>query len=243
MSVAQNIKVDYLFNSGWIIETTGSFVLIDFVPGSDVNLISVVHYKLQSALANNKNVYIFVTHFHQDHYSPTINNWNQPKINYIYGWLNSEAREGAISLEQRDSIKIHNIEIFTHPSTDAGSAFLIKLPEATFYHAGDHALWSENQRKNYEEELMYISSKSKIDLAFLPVVRGKLTGCKTDHLMFSGSLSAHTLLKPEYTFPMHTSCGDFNAFADWEKYMKKSKVVGTLMTPKNYNETFEITLK
>lgn len=243
MAEGQTIKVDYLYNSGWIIETTSSFVLIDFVPNENELLTKEVATKVQTAVQNSKVVYILVTHLHSDHYSPIIHAWTQPRINQIYGWLNATAHEGSIALENRDSIKIHNIEIFAHPSTDAGSGFLVKLPELTFYHAGDHALWTNTLRKKYEDELKYISTKGKVDIAFFPVVRGKLTGCKTDDVMFSGAMAAHKILKPAVTLPMHLGCGNFSAFADWKSFATKHKLKGQFETPTQYNQHFEFTLQ
>jgi hypothetical protein len=39
------------------------------------------------------------------------------------------------------------------PSTDAGSAFVVQADGLTIYYAGDHALWAEGQRMDYEESL------------------------------------------------------------------------------------------
>jgi L-ascorbate metabolism protein UlaG (beta-lactamase superfamily) len=243
MAEAQTIKVDYLYNSGWIIETASTFVLIDFVPNGNENLTNEVAQKITTALQNSKPVYILVTHDHPDHYSPVINRWVQPRIGFVYGWLIATAHEGAISLENRDSIKLSNIEIFAHPSTGSGSAFLVKLPELTFYHAGDHALWTTKAGKRFKTEVRYISTKGKIDIAFLPVVREKPTGCKTDDMIFSGAMTAQNILKPAITFPMHLSCGNFSAFTDWKSFALRHQLNGQLEIPTQYNQHFEFVLK
>ena len=65
------MQVTYIYNSGFLVELDKHILLFDYYQGTI------------PPLNQNKPLYVFVSHFHHDHYNPAIYQINHPKITYI----------------------------------------------------------------------------------------------------------------------------------------------------------------
>ena len=244
-SVAQSsYKITYLFHSGWLVETKNETILIDYIPSEDLNLDSVLFKKFTKAIAEGKNSFILITHDHYDHFHKPLLNWNKKLkgITTILGWdYHISNNNSVIKLNGRDSTKVNNVKITSHPSTDAGSGFLISTKNLTFYHAGDHAAWDTDALTAYSKEVDFVRSLARnIDIAFFPIARGKLGGCKVTESITNGTILAIKNLQPRFVFPMHLQCNDLKPYRQFAENMKVKFPKVTFRFPTTNHQEFAL---
>jgi ankyrin repeat protein/L-ascorbate metabolism protein UlaG (beta-lactamase superfamily) len=200
---AGEAAVWYLGTSGWAIKTKSKLLIFDyhvFGPQADEPLLVNGHINPEEI--KEQDVYVFVTHEHNDHFHPSIFDWRKSinGIEYILGFTPEKASE-ATALLPRENKTIDGMEVSTIASTDAGVGFLVKVDGLTIFHAGDHACKQKDLKGPYTDEIDYLADKcSNVDLAFLPI-----TGCgfNDPEAVKSGIFYALEKLKPDVMFPMH----------------------------------------
>jgi ankyrin repeat protein/L-ascorbate metabolism protein UlaG (beta-lactamase superfamily) len=201
---AGEAAVWYLGQSGWAIKTKSKLLIFDYHtlvgPQADESWLANGHITPEEI--KDQDVYVFVTHEHEDHFNPVIFDWKKSigGIEYILGFASEKTPE-AVVLLPREKETIDGMEVSTIASTDAGVGFLVKVDGLTIFHAGDHACKQKDLKGSFTDEIDYLANKSKgVDLAFLPI-----TGCGFDdpEAVKSGIFYTLEKLKPEVTFPMH----------------------------------------
>ena len=196
-------SVWYLGTSGWAIKTKSKLLIFDYhVFGPQADESWLVNGHINPEEIKDQDVYVFVTHEHEDHFSPVIFDWKKSidGIKYILGFAPEKASE-AVVLLPREMKTIDDMEISTIASTDAGVGFLVKVDGLTIFHAGDHACKQKDLKGPYTDEIDYLADKSNgVDLVFLPI-----TGCgfRDPEAVKSGIFYTLEKLKPEVMFPMH----------------------------------------
>lgn len=195
--------VYYLGHSGWAVRTKFHFLIFDyFERDKNAKIKTLSNGCINPVELKNENVFVFVSHKHQDHFDKIINTWKNviPSITYISGWYSRGSN--FIGVPPHTSTTIDDISISTLKSTDEGSGFLVNVDGLTIFHAGDHANWEDNDPKvSYYDEIDYISGRSsRVDIAFIPVTTfsGMRPKCMTD-----GAIYALKKLNPKTAFPMH----------------------------------------
>ena len=141
-----SMKVTYIQHSGFAVEMEDKVLIFDYYRGE------------LPAFGRDRDVYVFVSHKHYDHYQRSIFTWTGkfPRITYI---LSSDVEEAVPSSAPKDNmyfmepgetlrIKAGESELLieTLRSTDEGVAFVVKTAGHTIYHAGDLNWW------HWEEE-------------------------------------------------------------------------------------------
>jgi len=162
------MKIFYLYNSGFLIETDVFDVLIDY-------------YRGDFTPSPGKKLYIFASHAHGDHYNKKI--WDHDGKNTVY-LLSSDIKHkdagNIIFLKKGGEYTDDNLSLRACGSTDAGISFLFEIYGKTFFHAGDFNFWHWKDESTPEEikeaedffnsELNYIYEKTRnIDYAFFPL--------------------------------------------------------------------------
>lgn len=191
------VKVEYIFHSGFSVETENYFLIFDYYKGE-------INFK-------DKKTLVFVSHGHQDHYNEEIFHWKNcsNKIDYIISSdirPNNEAKNIHI-LEPYEDLALKGVKISTYGSTDLGLSFLVNVDGISVFHSGDLNWWhwennslEENlhEEKIFKEELDKIGNQ-KIDLAFVPVDPrlGQAYNLAGKYFI--------DIFKPSYFFPMHFS--------------------------------------
>ena len=164
--------VTYIKHSGVLVETKSSYLLFDYWEGELPDL------------DFGKDLYIFSSHIHRDHYTKSIFKLENRCINVEY-ILSSDIRRGSGEWRKAENVtfiapcsrkKSGRLEIQTYRSTDAGVAFLVKIDGLTIYHAGDLHWWywpedlredNEGRRKNnYLKEIQKLEGESP-DISFV----------------------------------------------------------------------------
>jgi L-ascorbate metabolism protein UlaG (beta-lactamase superfamily) len=166
-----NIKIKYLYHSGFLVETAGNILLFDYYQGPAEQLVK----------DSPKNIFIFCSHSHPDHFNPVILEWqkDRPDINYIFSYDISvpEKLKNINYLSPYESLVIGDLKIKAYNSTDLGVSFLVQDEETVIFHAGDLNCWywyddtpegRATAEKDFINEIEKIKGK-KIDIAFFPV--------------------------------------------------------------------------
>jgi L-ascorbate metabolism protein UlaG (beta-lactamase superfamily) len=204
-------KIHYLYHDGFIIETQNHILIFDHFNhnssngGSDLSdgVIS------EEVFNTEKNIYVFVSHGHGDHYNPLIFNWKStnPKIEYI---LSSDIQAKDIDNEymvisEGESIQLDTIFIKAYGSTDIGVSFLVKVDGIRLFHAGDLNLWhwkdesdedNAQMAKAFKAEIHKIQGE-EIDIAFFPV------DPRLEEYYYLGGKYFIEKLNPKLFIPMH----------------------------------------
>ncbi|WP_207669340.1 MBL fold metallo-hydrolase [Fonticella tunisiensis] len=205
------VKINYLYNSGFTVETEKHFLIFDYfkdsVESGEKN-ISNGAIALRD-LNVGKDILVFSSHSHEDHFNPVILSWldEVDDINYI---LSSD-----IDIKEKDE-RIHMISAYEDMnvkdayvkacgSTDIGISFLVKVDGKTIFHAGDLNWWYwwddteeeiERAEKWFKEEIERIKGE-EIDIAFFPV------DPRLEHNYHLGGEYFAREIRPRVLIPMH----------------------------------------
>ncbi|MFQ9515108.1 MAG: MBL fold metallo-hydrolase [Eubacterium sp.] len=205
--------VTYMGHSGFLLETENTYFLFDYFEG------------VIPRMKENKDVVVFSSHRHHDHFNPRIFELIKiyPQIQYV---LSSDIpikrhlrkyKSQGIDLEQNIFVIKKNvtkvlelsngekIKIITFRSTDEGVAFLLEYNHKRYYHAGDLNCWDwEEESKSYRDHMVqeYIQEVEKmkgmdIDVAFVPL------DPRLQKTAFEGIEIFLKYAKPKAVFPMH----------------------------------------
>ncbi|MEG2507682.1 MAG: MBL fold metallo-hydrolase, partial [Longicatena sp.] len=126
------MQITYLYHSAFLIELEQHILLFDYVEG---NL---------PAFDLSKEIVVFVTHAHSDHFNRVIFDLRKhyPNVRYILSDDIKTVQESDILFVKANEIyEVGNMNIQTLYSTDCGVAFLVKVEDKTIYHAGDLNWW------------------------------------------------------------------------------------------------------
>ena len=173
------MKITYIHHSGVSVETEQAVLLFDYFKGQ------------LPAWDEKKPLFVFASHFHEDHYSPVIFELLEDRedVHYI---LSKDIRgrrippraEGKIrfvkpgevfaSAADREGI---TLRVQTYKSTDEGVAFWVTADGQEIYHAGDlnnwwwegeDKAWNHNMAANYAKEMDKMAGRMA-DAAFIPL--------------------------------------------------------------------------
>ena len=125
-------RLHYFYTSGWLVETEKHVLLFDFIPSADAAIsFATLQQELKKGTTSNKKLIVFISHDHEDHFNKSIF-WlgeNKSNVEFVLGW--KPAQKPSVSalsiLNPGDSLVRNNLSVFTHPATDDGSAFLVKI--------------------------------------------------------------------------------------------------------------------
>lgn len=238
------MKVTYLNHSGFLLEWTHSYWIFDYFKGTI------------PPLDPQKDIFVFCSHSHGDHFNPLIFKLlkDYPAVTYIFSAeirtsfekleIHSE-QQTIYFLEDRTDISLltssnESIQIHTLKSTDLGCAFFILFNGRTIYHAGDLHWWhwegepddwNDQITKDYKNEMHFLNGKS-IDLAFNLLDPRQ----KQDYALGMNYFLKNTHTK--HVFPMHF----WNDFSIISCYLKEHFVHGetTFYAIAQDGQTFEI---
>ena len=175
------MKITFIKHSSFCVELDNHILLFDYFLEGDL-----------PEFDNAKQILVFISHKHSDHFNVGILNLAKKytNIHFFLGaglrlnekylernGINIDRDEYITNLYKRQEMDYKNVHVRTIRSTDAGVAYIINCEEKTFYHAGDLNCWcwktepedfNARMKKEYLEELTSIQDV-KIDYAFVPL--------------------------------------------------------------------------
>ena len=167
------MKVTYLNHSGFLLELEDCYIIFDYYRGE----LPPLNWK--------KEVFVFCSHVHADHYNPKIFSLlNAQRMSYQAVLANdirdkkrlSEIKHCFVEADKSYPLD-HGIQLETLLSNDSGVAFILKTKEGSIYHAGDLNDWywegepkedNRRLREIYHREISRIKGRH-FDLAFVPL--------------------------------------------------------------------------
>lgn len=200
------MNITYLHHSGFLIELEQASPLFDYVGGP------------LPALNPDKDLVVFVSHRHSDHFSPNIFELaaRHSGIRFVLSddiWQNRVPESLGCRTEFIDSGRVKTlaegagIRVTAFHSTDEGVAFIVESEGVTIYHAGDlndwkwngeSKAWNNNMSANYRRELAKIREAGFYpDVAMLP-----LDG-RQEEWFYLGLHEFMETVGAKHVFPMH----------------------------------------
>lgn len=246
--------ITFVHHSCFVIETEERTLIFDYFQNGKVK-----GYAFAGELPeidSGKPLYVFASHFHQDHFDLEILKWAEkyPDIHYI---LSKDIRFSDRYLEKNGvspSIKekitfvthgkrysVDDMEIRTLRSTDAGVAFLIHMEEKYIYHAGDLNLWkwegagelvNGKEAREYKREINKLSDY-EIDAAFVPL------DSRQGKYALEGMLYFMEHVDAKAVFPMHM-WQDYSLIAKFKSKTANGIFARRLVEISGENEAYEL---
>jgi L-ascorbate metabolism protein UlaG (beta-lactamase superfamily) len=197
-----NAKINYLYISGFTVETENHFLVFDYYRDGAAD-------SLSEKLKGKKNIIVFCSHSHPDHFNPEIFKWKNSDTDIEYV-LSSDIRhkvklQGMHYLSPYQELEMGGVNIKAYGSTDQGVSFRVLVDGISLFHAGDLNWWDwydETQEYNTHMEIMFKKEIEKLrgehfNLAFFPV---------DPRLRDSYTLGVEYFMKeikPDFLIPMH----------------------------------------
>lgn len=134
------IKLTYIFHSGFALETDNVILVFDYCWDPAGVMDSLLH--------SRKPLYVFVSHYHEDHFSSSIFYWKQIKkdITYILSkdilqHHKAMKEQGNEWLAKGDYFEDNFISVAATGSNDSGVSWIVRTSGKTIFHAGDLNNW------------------------------------------------------------------------------------------------------
>jgi ankyrin repeat protein/L-ascorbate metabolism protein UlaG (beta-lactamase superfamily) len=209
----------YLGHSGWAVKTRSHLLIFDYwkneaapdEPGLANGAINPLELR-------DRDVTVFASHAHNDHYMPAVFNWRKsmPGITYVMGFKPDKV-EGYTLLANRESRELNGMEIIPIESNDGGQGYFVKVDGVTIFHPGDHANRQRDFSGPFKKEIDFLADRGlKADILFVPV-----SGCGFGDIVSvkKGVYYAMDRLSARSVFPMHAGGAEsrYREFADEAK--------------------------
>lgn len=206
-----DIKINYLYHSGFAVETTNYVMIFDYFKDSPIQKLKNIANGAvgEGDLKTDKKILVFSSHSHSDHFNPVILDWEnlRPDIKFIFSSdIKVEKKSKNIDLlSAYEEITIDDAYIKAYGSTDIGISFLVNVDGVSIFHAGDLNWWYwwddteeeiEKAENWFKEEVEKIKGE-KIDIAFFPVDQ------RLEHNYCIGAKYFIQEINPSVLIPMH----------------------------------------
>ncbi|MBM7870371.1 L-ascorbate metabolism protein UlaG (beta-lactamase superfamily) [Clostridium pascui] len=204
-------KIHYLYHDGFAVETQNFFLIFDYYyncpQNSDLTLKNGIID--MPSLKSKKNIYVFVSHAHHDHFNDMIFSWSaiNPNIKYIMSCdvPFRDYQKNYHFIFANKELVFQGIKIKTFDSTDIGVSFFIEVDGLTIFHAGDLNWWHWKHTCIENQETMELSFKKevwkiaehKINIAFFP------TDPRLEEFFHIGGEYFISRVHPDLFIPMH----------------------------------------
>ena len=130
----------YIFHSGFVLETEQCVLVFDYWmdPARVMD-----NYK-----NTKKHVYVFASHFHEDHFTKEIFKWKDSITNITYilskdilKRRRANREDATVWMAKGATWEDDNLKVIATGSNDSGVSWIIKTEGKTIFHAGDLCNW------------------------------------------------------------------------------------------------------
>ena len=203
---AKSLMITYYHHSGFSCALGDTLLVFDYWTGEHGELPEENRITRES-LEAYKQVYVFISHEHADHYDPVVYTWQSlGNVRYIVA---SDIRE-AISGDRMkcgDTLSLpYDVTVRAFDSTDLGVSFLVDIDGIRIFHAGDLNFWHWRDESSVREiaeaeddftKAIEPLKQEKIDVAFFPLD-------PRQGLMYDAGANTFIMsVKPRMMIPMH----------------------------------------
>lgn len=204
-------KIIHFGHSSVAVETENTFLIFDYYKDIFSFQEEAIQERLLSLndLKTDKDVFVFVSHGHGDHFNPEIFQWKKfnKRIQYILGYDIKEMvhEEEYYYMEPLGFLQLEGVHIKSFGSTDKGVSFLVSVDDFTIFHAGDLNWWHwknfspEEQKQeevDFKREVNHLRGEA-IDIAFIPA------DPRLDEFFHLAGLYFSQTLRPQLLVPIH----------------------------------------
>lgn len=134
------MKLTYIFHSGFVLETERCILVFDY--WMDPSRV-MDNYK-----NTKKHVYVFASHFHEDHFTKEIFKWKDSITNITYilskdilKRRRANREDATVWMAKGATWEDDNLKVIATGSNDSGVSWIIKTEGKTIFHAGDLCNW------------------------------------------------------------------------------------------------------
>lgn len=236
--------ITYLFHSGYAVETANYFIVFDYYQPFPAAKLTIADGVITGEfLKSKKNVMVFSSHAHADHFDPVILTWQQtnPDIRYI---LSSDIQAAGKTqnhyiVSAYEELTVNTVSIKTFGSTDQGISYLIQADGVSIFHAGDLNWWhwsgESKEERDYAEKIFKAEMEKitgeQVDVAFFPVDR------RLEEAYCMGAEYFAAKIKPKLLLPMHFG-NDYGASKAFVERAKVLNIPTAQITHKGQKITF-----
>lgn len=138
------MTLTYIFHSGFLIETSDSILIFDFW----MDPAHVVGNRLASC--QGKHIYVFSSHFHEDHFTKEIFCWRKAvptgQITYILSkdilkHRRANKEDADVWMAKGSTWVDERIKVTATGSNDSGVSWIVDVGGLRIFHAGDLCNW------------------------------------------------------------------------------------------------------
>ena len=201
------VKIIYHYHSGFSVQVGGTLLIFDYWEGEDRKLANVGRITPQFLRAFEQ-IYVFISHAHQDHLDPIVYMWKNEglPVTYIVSSDMPVGTTGKRIAPGQEKKLSDNVSVKAFDSTDIGVSFLVTAYGIRIFHAGDLNLWHWRQESTLREieaaeEAFYKACdpirQERIDVCMFPVDprQGMMYDAGANHFILT--------MKPRVFIPMH----------------------------------------
>lgn len=258
------MRVTYIGHSGFLVETEEVYLLFDCIAvGENEQENELLDYSTgkMPQLDAEKELVVFVSHRHEDHYSHDI--WKlkdqYPYVKYVISKdipfsTKVRARRGITDEDLPNILRVFANEEHELPlrqggvlkiesflSTDIGVAYYVTINGHTIYHAGDLNLWlweeegeayNKDMSNRFYKELEHLRGR-KTDVAFL------LLDPRQEDDAYKGMDAYLSAMDVKYAFPMHF-WKQYDMITAYKEARKDKKYVSAVQEIERVGQVFKI---
>lgn len=236
-------KINYLFHSGFTIETDTDFLVFDYFKDNCAKQLMKDCGQLcpKKSFPSGKKVTFFVSHSHYDHYDREIFKIVQDAHYVISDDVKINPKENIKICGPYEKFEFNGLKIKTFGSTDEGISFLVNVEGQNVFHAGDLNWWhwsgeTAEERAYAEriffEELEKLKSET-IDIAFFPV------DPRLEDAYYFGGKKFIDEFSPKHFIPMHFQ-DSFEISAKFKKLIESTESKTNVYRITKRGETIEL---
>ena len=134
------MKLTYIFHSGFALEAENCILIFDCW----LDPAKVVTRLLKSV----KPIYVLVSHFHEDHFTPDIFDWRKKKsdITYILSkdilkHRRAQKQDADVWMAKGTVWEDSHVKVYAMGSNDSGVSWIVEVEGKCIYHSGDLNNW------------------------------------------------------------------------------------------------------
>ncbi len=204
--MSRMMTVTYYYHSGFAVTSGDILLVFDYWRGKASRFPEALGITPET-LARFNEVYVFISHEHEDHYDGVVYTWDQyAPVTYIIADCLPEQARGHRMHKGSELTLSDRVKVKAYGSTDSGVSFLVTVDGMNFFHAGDLNFWHwrevSNARQIQEADEDFRSEVAdiqgaEVDVAFFPVDPrlGMLFDAGANYFMLT--------VKPRLLLPMH----------------------------------------